>query len=472
MTDTQAPTRRSKHHHASTAETEPLLAGAAAEPGQTTTTNITSPASSLINNEHPDKHEENRRDLVLRIVAAMFAFMVMGMIQSVPGVLIPHLENYYGLSDTYVSVIFLISPVGYFLAAYMTSFIHLRLGQLGIAIIGPACQLVYALGLCAHPPYWMLLFLSLIEAVGTGLLDGSWCAWAGAMTNGNTVQGFLHGSYSIGASLGPLIAGTMISVGKTPWYYWFYVLSGFCIVMLASSSYAFRFQDGKKYRAEKHDRDDSVGSHDKQDYMAIFKYSATWICAAYFLSYVGIEASITGWIVVYMLRARHASGYLASMCSALFNIGMAIGRLALGVVTDKLGVRTAVVIYLSTTIVLQTLFALIEVPAASAVLVTLVGFFLGPMFPSGVVLITRLLPPHLHVGTVSFVASTGQIGGALLPFALGAIADRIGIGAFQYIILAQLIVTLLIWLCFPRLAVGVGIISPADEEDIVARNEN
>lgn len=38
------------------------------------------------------------------------------------------------------------------------------------------------------------------------------------------VQGFLHGSYSIGASLGPLIAGTMISVGKTPWYYWFYVL--------------------------------------------------------------------------------------------------------------------------------------------------------------------------------------------------------------------------------------------------------
>lgn len=59
--------------------------------------------------------------------------------------------------------------------------------------------------------------------------------------------------------------------------------------MLASSSYAFRFQDGKKYRAEKHDRDDSVGSHDKQDYTAIFKYSATWICAAYFLSYVGIE---------------------------------------------------------------------------------------------------------------------------------------------------------------------------------------
>ncbi|KAF3014045.1 hypothetical protein E8E14_011430 [Neopestalotiopsis sp. 37M] len=467
MSDPQAATRRPKHNVSAT-ETDPLLSEGSAERTRTTTGDRPTLASSPIGS---GSDGTGRSELMLRIAAAMFAFMVMGTIQSVPGVLIPHLESYYGLSDTYVSIIFLISPVGYFLAAYMSSFIHLRLGQLGIAVIGPACQLIYAVGLCFHPPYSIVLLLSLIEAAGTGLLDGSWCAWAGAMPNGNTVQGFLHGSYSIGASLGPLIAGTMISVGKTPWWYWFYVLTAFCIVMLASSAYAFRSQDGKKYRAEKHDCNDSTTPHDKQDRFAMFKYSATWICAAYFLAYVGIESSITGWIVVYMLRARNASGYLASMCSALFNIGMAVGRLALGIVTDKLGVRLAVVIYLSTTIVLQALFAMIELPTISAVLVTLVGFFLGPMFPSGVVLITRLLPPHLHVATVSFVASTGQIGGALLPFALGAIADRVGIGAFQYIILAQLIATLLIWLCFPRLAVGVVGVSPSDEEDVMDRSQ-
>lgn len=141
---------------------------------------------------------------------------------------------------------------------------------------------------------------------------------------------------------------------------------------------------------------------------------------------------------------------------------MAVGRLFLGIVTDKLGVRTAVIIYLSTAAVLQLLFTLVELPAVSAVIITLIGFVLGPMFPSGVVMITRLLPPDLHVGAVSFVASVGEVGGALLPFALGAIADRLGIGAFQYIILAQLIVTLCIWLCFPRLAPRYLVV--ADEE--------
>jgi MFS family permease len=162
-------------------------------------------------------------------------------------------------------------------------------------------------------------------------------------------------------------------------------------------------------------------------------------------------ASITGWIVVFMIRNRHATPYLASICSSLFNIGMAVGRLSLGALTDKLGVRSAVILYLTLAAVLQALFATIQIQAAAGVLITMIGFFLGPMFPSGVVMIARLLPKNLHVRAVSFVASIGQLGGSLVPFALGAIADKFGVGAFQYIILGQLIVTLLVWMCFPKL---------------------
>lgn len=165
-----------------------------------------------------------------------------------------------------------------------------------------------------------------------------------------------------------------------------------------------------------------------------------------------------------MIRARNASGYLASICSSLFNIGMAAGRLMLGVVTDKLGVRLAVLIYLAAAAILQLLFALVEIAPLSAIIITAIGFLLGPMFPSGVVMITRLLPTHLHVGAVSFVAAVGEVGGALLPFALGAIADRLGIGAFQYVILVQLVVTLFIWMCFPRLTPKIPLVENADDD--------
>lgn len=60
--------------------------------------------------------------------------------------------------------------------------------------------------------------------------------------------------------------------------------------MLTTSVYAFRSQDAQKYRAEKHDREEHDSHEDKQSGLAIFQYRATWVCAAYFLTYVGIES--------------------------------------------------------------------------------------------------------------------------------------------------------------------------------------
>lgn len=123
----------------------------------------------------------------------------------------------------------------------------------------------------------------------------------------------------------------------------------------------------------------------------------------------------------------------------------------LGVVTDKIGVRTATTVYLIAALAFELLFAAVHVPAVSTVTIALLGFCLGPLFPAGIVMMTRLLPRELHVGAISFVVLLGQIGGALLPFALGALADTLGIRVFQVVVFAQLVATLLIWFAFPRL---------------------
>jgi fucose permease len=176
----------------------------------------------------------------------------------------------------------------------------------------------------------------------------------------------------------------------------------------------------------------------------------TWVCAAYLLTYAGTELAISDWIVVYMLRARHASAYLASVCSSGFWIGMALGRLGLGYVTDRIGVRRATVVYILCAMASDLLFAAIDVPAASVVLMALLGFFCGPLFPSAIVQLNLLLPRDLHVPAVSLVASFGQVGGALLPFGLGALAQKVGIQVFQAAIFAQLAASLGIWMLFPR----------------------
>lgn len=152
-----------------------------------------------------------------------------------------------------------------------------------------------------------------------------------------------------------------------------------------------------------------------------------------------------------MLRNRDAGAYLANLASSGFWIGMVVGRLTLGFVTDAIGVRRATLLYFSLAIILEILFATLSTPIVSVVLMTMLGFIMGPFFPSGVVVLTRLLPKELHVAAVSFVASLGQVGGAFLPFAIGAVVQSLGIGIFRYAILLQTAVALGAWIAFSRL---------------------
>jgi fucose permease len=155
-----------------------------------------------------------------------------------------------------------------------------------------------------------------------------------------------------------------------------------------------------------------------------------------------------------MTRERHASTFIASLTSSGFWGGMAVGRLALGAMTDKFGVKLAVIFYTLLTITFALLFGVIQNDTVAVVMLSGLGFFCGPLFPSSIVLLTQTLPSHLHVSAVSFVASMGQIGGTLMPFALGIIIDVVGMAAFQIIFLAQLATSLAVWIAYSRQAIG------------------
>lgn len=144
---------------------------------------------------------------------------------------------------------------------------------------------------------------------------------------------------------------------------------------------------------------------------------------------------------------------------------MAIGRLTLGFATDKMGVAHATTLYFLSAVGTEVMFAAFSSAAVSVVLMTLLGFVMGPMFPSGVVVLTRLLPSELHVAAVSFAASLGQVGSASLPFAIGAVVQGLGIGVFRYAILVQTVLALLVWFAFAKLRPLLSPVTSARVED-------
>ncbi|KAJ1323346.1 MFS transporter FHS family glucose/mannose:H+ symporter [Microdochium nivale] len=435
----------------------------------------------------------------LRIAAAMLSFAVMGLLVSTVGLMLPSLERHYHLDDAHVSAIFVVAPLGYLIATLLTRRAHASLGRRGIAVVGPALQLVSALGAGSHPAsYGVFLALLGVGSLGVGLLDGAWCAWAGGMANANTVSGLLHGSFSAGAGLGPLLGGLLMTAGGREWFVWYYVLAGITVLEAVILAVAFRHDNAERYHAEQsHQRLNSTsppralrttssvlqlqqqppsppktttqqqGPHRSSNPLlpittpspsarAIISHPVTWICAAFLLVEVGTESAVSGWIVLYLLRARHTAPALAAAGSSAFWIGQTVGRLTLGPVTDRYGLRRAVTVYLLAVVASSTAFALLSLGpgsegarVSSVGLVALMGVFCGPLFPSAIVQLTSALPREMHVGAVTYVAMIGQVGGALLPVGIGLLIQGLGIGVFPVVVVVQVVLGLGLWLLFP-----------------------
>lgn len=107
-------------------------------------------------------------------------------------------------------------------------------------------------------------------------------------------------------------------------------------------------------------------------------------------------------------------------------------------------------VYLGIAIIFELLFWLIPQFYVSAVSVGFQGFFIGPIYPAAMAIATKFLPNYLHVSVIGIINTAGGCGGAIFPFAVGAIAQAKGVKTLQPIILSMTVVISIIWLGLPR----------------------
>ncbi|KAI4196303.1 MAG: hypothetical protein LQ350_006620 [Teloschistes chrysophthalmus] len=291
------------------------------------------------------------------------------------------IEKDYHLSYTVTSLIFLSPFAGYTLAAIFSDRLHLLFGRRGIAILAPVSKLIAYIVIATHPPYPAVVTILALAGLANGIIDAAWNAWIGSLAQANQLLGLMHGLYGLGATISPLIATTMITKGHLGWWTFFYLMTGLAAVEIATGTMAFWSETGTKYTAA-----------NRAD---------------------GLEVSLGGWIVNFMIRVRKGEPFQSGMTATGFWLGITAGRVILGFITPRIGERLAVSIYLLVALGFELIFWLVPQFIVSAVAVALLGFFIGPIFPSTVVVITKLLPSEMHVAAIGFSAAIGGGGAAV-----------------------------------------------------------
>ncbi|EXJ82517.1 hypothetical protein A1O3_06330 [Capronia epimyces CBS 606.96] len=376
-------------------------------------------------------------------MAVMLNFLVCGIVVTGIGVLLPEIGDFYGLKVGTTSLIFPTGVFGYVCSTVIVELIHGRLGLRGIAYLSPVVRLLAMAVLATGPSFTIALAGYFLMGFGIGLSDAGFSAWAANAPYASIVQGFMHGSYSLGSILGPLVADMMLK--RSFKWYEFYSTTGILLVVeLLVLALAFRFDNADRYTA-------NHGESDEPHNCNALQHRATWICGAFCFFYVGLEGCFTDWIAVFMQRARHAEPTTSSLATSMFWIGMTSGRFTLGPLTQYIGVRTAVAGYIGSLMVLQVLFTVVTSVTASLLLLVGSGLFCGPIFPSGLLLLSSKLPQRAQVGAVAAVSALGQVGAGLAPFAVGLMADSFGIKYLLNVIFALAVGALFVWVAFAKL---------------------
>lgn len=402
--------------------------------------------------EHQAERWNEPRINAWRVLATYYSFIVVGANDGSYGALIPYLQKYYDADYAAVSVVFLSSFIGYATAALINHSIHVRFGQRGVAILGCGMHIIAYLAVTRHPPYPILIAIFILAGLGNGIIDASWNAWIGAMADSSMVMGLLHAFYGLGAALAPLIATTLFTKSGWQWYEFYYIMALAGAVEFVTSVVAFWNARGIGHTVETAPADDEQlqSQQQKSPTVQALALPSTWIISAYLFVYVGSEVTVGGWLLTFLVDLRHTAPFAAGIANFAYWAGITGGRVVLGFLTPYLKKqKTAVTVYLIGCVAAQLIFYTVDNFVASAIAITCLGFFLGPLFPEAVIAQTKILPKHLHVAAVGFACALGSAGGCTFPFITGAIAKSQGIGVLQPMVLVMLCVCLGLWFSLP-----------------------
>ncbi|KAF7587907.1 hypothetical protein BBP40_006530 [Aspergillus hancockii] len=395
-----------------------------------------------------------------RVLATFYSFIVVGANDGAYGAMIHYLGKYYDADYTAVSVVFLSPFIGYAIAALGNSWIHDRFGQRGIALIGTGMHIISYLAATQHPPYPILIAIFIISGLGNGIVDASWNAWIGAMHNSSQLMGILHAFYGLGAALAPLTATYLITGRDWEWYEFYYVMAIAAGLEFVTSVAAFWSAGGSRSKDPDACAEESL-SPDSSDTLAAntpprkptlesLKIPSTWVISLFLFAYVGAEVTIGGWVFTFLVDLRNAPLSMAGFVTFTYWGGLTVGRVCLGFLTPLFKrQRLAVILYLGVCIALHLVFCVVDDLRLLVIAVTLLGFFLGPLYPEAVIAQAKLLPKSLHVAAVGFACALGSAGGSVFPFITGAIAKAYGIKVLQPAVLVMLVLCLVLWLALP-----------------------
>ena len=354
------------------------------------------------------------------ILLAFIAFIALGMPDGLLGVAWPSMRADFSIPLDSLGMLLFAAVTGYMTSSFLSGALLARTGVGNMLAV--SCALTGSALVCYTlvPSWWMMVLLSVIAGLGAGAIDTGLNTYVAAHFSEGLMQ-WLHASYGIGVTLGPIIM-TIALTTMNSWRVGYRVVGGFQLVLAICFVLTLPMWNQKEL---------SIGS-DEPKRLTDFKtpmgetlrQPQVWLSALLFFIYVGAEISLGIWLYSLLIESRGISPAVAGLWAGSYWATFTVGRLVAGLYAKRVGVNLLVQGSLVGALLGAVLLVWNPFAAANLLAVALIGFSIAPIFPALISGTSQRVGAHFAANTIGLQMTTAGLGAAVIPSLVGVLARQ------------------------------------------------
>lgn len=365
----------------------------------------------------------------LLIAVIFLIFISLGLPDSLLGSAWPTMQIDFAVPSSYAGYVSMtisaMTIVSALLAPRLIRLVHTK----WIVVVSISLTVIGLLGFSFSSAYWILFLFAIPYGLGAGAIDASINHYVANHYRSN-IMNFLHCFYGVGAIISPNIMS--LALAYAHWnegYRWTsYVQIGILAVVLLSLPL---WKKNEEIDDSKKEFSDSAGLRE-----TMVQRGVIFTLIAFF-SYCAGEATCFLWTASYFAgtRSELSQERIASFGSLIF-LGLMLGRLMAGFVSNKLGdrmlIRIGTVVELLGIILVAIPFPSYWVTAAAFILI---GIGMGPIYPS----IQHMAPSNFgkrySASVIGLQMASAYVGSTFMPMLFGLLQEHLSIRIMPYYLL-------------------------------------
>jgi fucose permease len=337
------------------------------------------------------------------------------------GIAWPTMRADFGVPLDALGMLLLASVVGYMTSSFLSGALMARIGVGRLLAISCFLTGTALFGYTLVPMWWMMVLLGVLAGLGAGAIDAGLNTYAAAHFDAGLVQ-WLHASYGIGITLGPIIITTALTVSDS-WRVGYRVVAGFQFAMaLAFVLTLSWWRDNEASRGDS--QREKLLTEYKTPMMETMRRPRVWLSVLLFFLYVGAEVSLGTWAYSLLTESRGVSTQWAGLLVGGYWAMFTLGRILAGLYATRLGVDLLVQGGIALAFLGSLLLWWDPFPVANLVAVALVGIAIAPIFPALISGTSRRVGAPMAANTIGMQMAVTGLGASLIPSLVGVLADR------------------------------------------------